>query len=100
MSICIPFGNLILVLTESQFEEAKDQGKKLMGSNIEQSEASSNECVLDAKGMSDETSVPQSWFLEQARQGKLPHIRAGKYVRFEKSKVLKFLSVKNDKRIL
>lgn len=100
MSVCVPFGNIVLVLTENQFEEAKVQGQQLMGTNTVSPETSSNDRILDAKGMSDATGIPQSWFLEQARQKKIPFIHAGKYVRFEESKVLKHLSVKSDKRIL
>jgi hypothetical protein len=44
--------------------------------------------LLDAEGMERATSIPASWFLEQARQGNLPHVRAGKYVRFRLADVL------------
>ena len=95
MSVCIPFGNLVLVLTENQFEEAKDRGQQIMITDSTKAEAVTRGRVLDAKGMSNATGIPQSWFLEQARNNKIPHIRAGKYVRFNESEILKYLSVKN-----
>lgn len=95
MNICIPFGNLTLVLTESEFQEARVRGEQLSVINTKVNEAAANDHLLDAKGMSESTGIPQTWFLEQARQKKIPCIRGGKYVRFNKSEILKFLSVKN-----
>jgi hypothetical protein len=43
--------------------------------------------------MEAETGIPASWFLEQARKGRIPHIRAGKYVRFKLGEVLDYLKV-------
>lgn len=100
MNICIPFGNLTLVLTESEFQGAKDRGEQFTAVNAQSTEAATNGRILDAKGISEVTGIPQTWFLEQARQKKIPCIRGGKYVRFKEHEVIKALSVKSDKRIL
>ena len=37
------------------------------------------------------TGIPRSWLHEAARQGRVPHIKAGKYVRFRMSDLIKAL---------
>lgn len=39
--------------------------------------------LLDAKGAGALLNVPASWIAEQARQGRIPHVRLGRYVRFD-----------------
>jgi excisionase family DNA binding protein len=39
--------------------------------------------LLDAKAAGDLLGVPGSWLLAQARSDKIPHVRLGKYVRFD-----------------
>jgi predicted DNA-binding transcriptional regulator AlpA len=41
--------------------------------------------LLDAKAAGDLLGVPSSWLLAQARRDKVPHVRLGKYVRFDRS---------------
>jgi excisionase family DNA binding protein len=38
--------------------------------------------LIDAKAASQILSVPASWLLTRARQGRIPHHRLGHYVRF------------------
>jgi hypothetical protein len=38
--------------------------------------------------MQARTSIPASWFLEQARKETVPHVRLGKYVRFRATDVI------------
>ena len=39
--------------------------------------------LIDAKAAAALLNVPASWVLAQARQNRIPHIRLGRYVRFE-----------------
>jgi hypothetical protein len=39
--------------------------------------------LLDAKAADELLGVPPTWLLAQARQDKVPHLRLGKYVRFD-----------------
>ena len=39
--------------------------------------------LLDAKAAGDLLGVPPTWLLAQARLNRVPHVRLGKYVRFD-----------------
>jgi hypothetical protein len=39
--------------------------------------------LLDAKAAGDLLGVPATWLLAQAREDKVPHVRLGKYVRYD-----------------
>jgi excisionase family DNA binding protein len=39
--------------------------------------------LLDAEAAARLLSVPKSWVLAEARAGRIPHVRLGKYPRFE-----------------
>jgi excisionase family DNA binding protein len=39
--------------------------------------------LLDAKAAAELLGVPASWVLAEARADRIPHVRLGKYVRFE-----------------
>jgi excisionase family DNA binding protein len=45
------------------------------------------EPLLDAEGAARLLCVPKSWVLAQARDHRIPHVRLGKYVRFERSEL-------------
>ena len=39
--------------------------------------------LLDAKAVAELLGVPHTWLLAQARKDGVPHLRLGKYVRFD-----------------
>jgi excisionase family DNA binding protein len=39
--------------------------------------------LLDAKQAGELLNVPPSWVLAQARAGRIPHLKLGRYVRFD-----------------
>jgi excisionase family DNA binding protein len=43
--------------------------------------------LLDAEALGPLLSVPASWLLREARAGRIPHVRFGKYVRFDPATV-------------
>jgi hypothetical protein len=90
--ILIPFNGAWLALTPEQLQEALAQGQALLGARATATAATAEEKVLDAEGMEHVTGIPASWYLEAARQGRIPHIRAGKYVRYRLSEVLDALA--------
>lgn len=92
--IIVPFGSTgFLALSQCDFEKAIFQGRELRlqpegDNNFSTSNIQAPSQLVTASEMSNLTSIPESWFLEQARQGKVPHVRLGKYVRFNPSAVI------------
>jgi len=39
--------------------------------------------LVDANAVANRLGVPKSWVLESARSGAIPHVRLGRYVRFD-----------------
>lgn len=39
--------------------------------------------LIDAQGAAELLGVPKSWVLAEARADRIPHVRLGRYVRFE-----------------
>lgn len=89
--VLILLGSEILALTQEQLAEARQRGQELLPVANSSLGGVHEDTVLDAEGMEGRTGIPASWYLEQARQGKIPHIRAGKYVRFRLGEVLEAL---------
>jgi Helix-turn-helix domain len=48
-------------------------------------------CLLDAGQAGTLLGVPASWLLAQARRDAIPHVRLGKYVRFDEVDLLAWL---------
>jgi excisionase family DNA binding protein len=44
--------------------------------------------LLDATGAAELLGVPRTWVLAQARADRIPHIRLGRYVRFDADELL------------
>ena len=94
--VLIPFNGQWLALSPEAVHEGLQRGKEVMGDpQPENCQKDTPERVCDADGMETATQIPATWFLEHARKGKVPHIRAGKYVRFRLNEVLGALSTGN-----
>lgn len=44
--------------------------------------------LIDAKAAGDILGIPHTWVLKEARHDRIPHIRLGRYVRFEADELL------------
>jgi hypothetical protein len=44
--------------------------------------------LIDAKAAGELLGVPHTWILEEARHDRIPHIRLGRYVRFDPDALL------------
>lgn len=98
--VLIPFGAEFLAMTPDNLAKALSVGRLVTGHTPSHpgTAGPSQETLVDADGMSRLTGVPSSWFLEQARQDKIPHLRVGKYVRFRPADVLPALESGREHR--
>lgn len=51
--------------------------------------------VLDVKALAEYLKVPQSWVRKKVASGKFPHFKSGKYLRFKKSKIDKWIETQS-----
>lgn len=47
--------------------------------------------LLTAAEVADRLSVPESWVRQESREGRMPHVRLGRYVRYEWPGVVEWL---------
>jgi excisionase family DNA binding protein len=48
--------------------------------------------LLNASGAGELLNVPATWVLAEARDGRIPHLRLGKYVRFRRDDLLEWIA--------
>ena len=48
--------------------------------------------LLEAAEVAELLAVPVSWVREQSRTGDIPHVRLGRYVRFDEQAVIDWLA--------
>ncbi len=53
--------------------------------------AATDSLLLDAKAMAERLQVPESWLREHARQGRIPCVYVGRYMRFDPERVRRAL---------
>lgn len=92
--ILVSLGEEFLALDRSTFERARNLGRELMPPSSPASAvpAAASEIIVDAEGMNRRTGVPASWFEQAAREGRIPCLHFGKYVRFDLKQVLETLA--------
>lgn len=50
--------------------------------------------LIDAKAAGALLGVPASWVLQEARADRIPHVRLGRYVRFEEDALREWLDTR------
>ncbi len=53
--------------------------------------------LLDARQAAAVLNTPQSWVLAEARAGRIPHVRLGRYVRFDRDDLLAWVQRKKTR---
>ncbi len=88
--VLLEFAGQPLALTQTAFREALERGREMVGVTAPDpaQNGGKEDRLMTAEEMEGRTKVGASWFLEQARRGELPHVRLGKYVRFQFDEVL------------
>jgi hypothetical protein len=94
--VLIPFAGQVLALAPDQFQEALDRGRQIVPAHPAPPSLESDR-IVDAEGASALTGVPATWFESQARCGTIPHLRFGKYLRFNFGEILTAVQARNGK---
>ena len=53
--------------------------------------------LIDIREMATKLNVPISWLYARTRTGEIPHLKIGKYVRFDAEKVMQWIIKQNIK---
>jgi excisionase family DNA binding protein len=86
--VLIPFGSELLVFTESELVEARRRGRELVPhASAAPAPATQAAGLVTAKALATEFSLPVSCIYEYAKAGRIPCVRVGKHVRFDKQLV-------------
>jgi len=92
--VLLKFGDDRLALTSQDLDKAKRSAALLSPMGAQSADVPlENQRLLTAEEIARLTKVPASWWLEAARQSRVPHVRIGKYVRFRLSEALEALQV-------
>jgi predicted DNA-binding transcriptional regulator AlpA len=93
-----PLGAIALSMDE--LREARSAAEKILDDAISaqnQDEAADATTLLDAQAIADLYSMDPSWFLTRARDNRMPHVRIGKYVRFDPEEIRHFFHQNPDR---
>lgn len=91
--VLISLNGELLALDLAAFEEARQRARELLPSpSPSAAPAATSDEILDAEGIAQRTGVPASWFEQAAREGRIPCLHFGKYVRFDLKQVLETLA--------
>lgn len=52
--------------------------------------------LLTVKELASTLSVPESWVYQRTADGSIPHVRVGRYVRFDLSRVMRWLAAEQE----
>ena len=63
------------------------EGVTVKAHDSKQTGADNPETLVTARELAQQLALPESWIRSEERNGRLPSIRAGKYVRFKLSEV-------------
>jgi excisionase family DNA binding protein len=76
-----------VALTPDGLREAQIAAQEILGSDtntsIDTTSSAAPTALLTAEAAAEALSVDPHWLLRQAREGRIPHVRLGRYVRFD-----------------
>lgn len=80
-----------LALSRAAFEAALAEGSTALPSPA--IDAPDAEPLIDAGQLAAALSLPQTWIEDRTRRNELPHVRAGRWIRYSRRAVEQALSV-------
>jgi hypothetical protein len=85
----LPFGDWVIALTYEEFQAALERGRELVESTATGSPSGAPEPLLTAAEIAAVTpGIPSAWYLEHARQGQIPYVKLGRYIRFRLGRII------------
>ena len=80
----------VAAIAREQLEEALELASQLAVPNSAEPchMPKERECLVTAEAASKVLGVPASWLLQRAREHRIPHLKIGKYVRFDVDRIL------------
>ncbi len=89
-TVLVPLmGGEWLALSRAAFDEARRAARcEGFGANAAQIARAEAEPLLDAEGLALALSLPVSWVEQAARDGRIPCVRAGRWIRFSRIAVI------------
>lgn len=92
--VLIPLANIgTLALSREAFEAALAEGSVAIAAPA-MAKPADTEPLLDAEQLSAKLSIPTTWIEQAARDGRVPCVRAGRWVRFSRAAVEAVLASK------
>ena len=93
-----PFG--VIALSTDALRKARVAAENLFYDSIptrNQSEVAHPTTLLDARATANLFGLDETWFLTRARENRIPHIRMGKYIRFDPAEIRDFFQRNPDR---
>lgn len=87
----------LIALNYKDAIEAQNRGRSIIDTAPLTEPHVRNDELLDAHSIANRFNMDAAWFLCQARQGRIPHIRMGKYVRFDPTEIRQFFHRNTDR---
>lgn len=95
--VLVPFHGETLALTVTEFQQAIERGRALIPQTTT-ANPDAEDRIVDCAEAARLTSVPQSWFEQAIREGRIPCLTFGKYKRLRLSDLLKACEIRAGHR--
>lgn len=82
-------GEIVMSLIE--IRAARHKAEEIFGDRKNQpTQCSANRPLVSAKQIAELFEMDATWFLTRARENRIPHVRLGKYVRFDHDEIRRY----------
>ena len=92
-----PVGVIALTLEELEASKERVSSAGIVGTPKSYEPTVSQLKLLSADAIARQFDMEATWFLTRARENRLPHVRLGKYVRFDPNEIREFFSRGSDR---
>lgn len=87
--VLVPYGSAFLRLTEAEFAAAMGRGLDPGPKSAPAHPPVAGEALLDSRAMGERLAVTAELCEQMAREGRIPSVRIGRYLRFDPAAVIR-----------